>query len=251
VLFVAHGAPPILDDARWQRELSTWAASLPRPRALLVVSAHWESRPLTLSATQPVPLVYDFYGFPRRYYELTYAAPPAVALASRLEALLGEAKQPVQRSDRGLDHGAWVPLRLMYPEADVPVLQLSLPSLEPTELFDLGQHLAPLRDEGVLLVTSGFITHNLGAVDWSELGAVPSWASEFDEWVAQCLAQWDVDALLDYRRRAPGVTRALPTVEHFVPLLLALGAATSGVPPRFPLSGFWLGSLSRRSVEFA
>ena len=138
----------------------------------------------------------------------------------------------------------------MYPEADVPVLQVSLPSEDPKELFALGKTLAPLRDEGVLLVGSGFITHNLRAVDWHGQSPPPSWAVEFDQWAAKALTSRDSDALLDYERKGPGVRMALPTREHFVPLFVALGASGGSDAVSFPIEGFWLGSLTRRSVQF-
>jgi 4,5-DOPA dioxygenase extradiol len=250
-LFLAHGAPPLLDDARWVGQLRAWALSLARPRAILMLSAHWEQRPVTIGATTPVPLIYDFFGFPARYYQQQYAAPGAPDLAARVRALL-EPREPVLEDPRrGLDHGAYVPLVAMYPEADVPVLQVSLPTLDPSALFALGRQLAPLRDEGVLVIGSGFLTHNLRAVDWNPDAPVPGWAAEFDQWAADVLVRKDVDSLLDYRRRAPGVRYALPTQEHFVPVVVALGAAIDDVAPiRFPIEGFWLGSMTRRSAEF-
>jgi 4,5-DOPA dioxygenase extradiol len=138
----------------------------------------------------------------------------------------------------------------MYPKADVPVLQMSLPSLDARRVFELGRTLAPLRDEGVLLVGSGFLTHNLGAADLRGRSPAPLWAKEFDEWAADALSRRDVDALLDYRARAPGVDLALPTHEHFVPVLAALGAAAHEEAPKFPVQGFAYGSMTRRSVQW-
>jgi 4,5-DOPA dioxygenase extradiol len=166
--------------------------------------------------------------------------------------LLGGAHAVADEPERGLDHGAYVPLVAMYPDADVPVLQASLPTLEPAELVRLGRALAPLRDEGVLIVGSGFLTHNPRAIDTRAEAPVPGWASDFDAWAGDALARRDVDALVDYRRLAPGVRQSLPTHEHFVPVLVALGAALEGEGGvRFPIGGFWLGSMTRRSVEFA
>jgi 4,5-DOPA dioxygenase extradiol len=251
-IFVAHGAPPLLDDQPWMAELNAWAGRLPRPRSILMLSAHWEQRPITLGATTTAPLVYDFYGFPRRYYEQQYPAPGAPGLAARVRQLLAPGDRVVDDPDRGLDHGAYVPLVAMYPHADVPVLQVSLPSLDPTELFALGRKLAPLRDEGVLLVGSGFLTHNLRAIDFRPDAESPAWAVEFDAWAKDALERKDVDALLDYRRRAPGVRLALPTTEHFVPVLVTLGAAAEDPADAvaFPIEGFWGGSATKRSVEF-
>jgi 4,5-DOPA dioxygenase extradiol len=248
-LFVAHGAPPLLDDARWVRELAGWASGIARPRAVLMISAHWENRPLTIGATKSVPLIYDFYGFPERYYDQQYPAPGAPALAARLRELL-RGQTVAEEPERGLDHGAYVPLVAMYPDAGVPVLQVSLPSEEPAELFAIGRALQPLRDEGVLIIGSGFITHNLRAVDWGSSPVTPAWAMEFDRWVGDAIARYDVDSLLDYRQKAPGVRIALPTREHFIPLLVAFGASAEGESVAFPIDGFWLGSLTRRSVQF-
>jgi 4,5-DOPA dioxygenase extradiol len=215
-----------------------------------MVSAHWEARPATLGATTTVPLIYDFYGFPEHYYRQQYAAPGAPELAERVRALLRTSTLgPVQDEPRrGLDHGAYIPLVAMYPKADVPVLQLSLPSLDAKALLAFGQALEPLRNEGVLIIGSGFLTHNLRRVDWSGTQAPPAWATDFDAWCADVLTRHDIDALADYRNKAPGVDIALPTHEHFSPLAVAVGAAQADAV-RFPISGFWLGTLTRRSVQ--
>jgi len=249
-IFVAHGAPPLLDDALWMSELRGWAESMPRPTAILMVSAHWEQRPVTLGATSTVPLVYDFYGFPKRYYETTYPAPGAPRLASRVRQLLSGSHSVSDAPARGLDHGAYVPLVAMLPEADIPVLQMSIPTMDPAPLVALGRALAPLRDEGVLIVGSGFIVHNLRAARPGSPGA-PQWAIDFDAWTAQALAKRDVDALIQYRTLAPGVEMALPTHEHFVPLLIAFGASLDrSEAVTFPITGLWWGAFTKRSAQF-
>jgi 4,5-DOPA dioxygenase extradiol len=186
VIFVAHGAPILLDDSGWMAELRSWARAMPKPRSILMVSAHWEERPATLGATRPTPLVYDFYGFPVRFYQTTYPCPGTPELADRVGGLLG-AKGIPSGSDpsRGLDHGAYVPLVAMYPEADVPVLQVSMPGLDPAGLFEFGRALAPLRDEGVLVFGSGFLTHNMS---YGFRSGTPAWAREFDSWAGEALA---------------------------------------------------------------
>ena len=249
-LYLGHGAPPLVDDPIWPGELAAWAAALPRPKAILVILAHWESAPLTIGATTPVPLVYDFSGFPEKYYRVTYPAPGAPALARRVRQLVG-AQTPVgEEPARGLDHGAYVPLTVMYPQADVPVLQISMPSLNATQLLTLGRQLAPLRDEGVLIMGSGFLTHGLPFLtDFRPDAPPPGWSKEFDAWAAETLARGDVDALVDYRRTAPRLPYAHPTVDHFVPLFVALGASLDETP-RTVIDGYFLG-LSKRSVEFA
>lgn len=249
-IFIAHGAPPLLDDQQWVKELHTWASQLPRPKAVLMISAHWEERPLTIGATTTVPLIYDFYGFPRHHYEQKYPAPGAPELAQRIRAMLKGSQPVTDEPERGLDHGAYVPLVAMYPAADIPVLQISLPTENPRQLFELGRSLRPLRDEGVLIAGSGFITHNLRTLDWSGTTPPPAWAKEFDQWTSEALVRRDVDTLLDYQEKGPGSQIALPTREHFIPLLVSLGAAAEDEKVTFPISGFWMGSLTRRSVQF-
>ncbi|MEZ5402580.1 MAG: class III extradiol ring-cleavage dioxygenase [Bryobacteraceae bacterium] len=246
-IFLAHGSPLLTTDAAWVGELAAWSAALPRPESILMLSAHWEQRPVTIGATRSVPLVHDFHGCPREFYEVTYPAPGAPALAARVRQLLRESGTS-EAPTRGLDHGAYVPLLAMYPQADVPALQVSLPAMDPRTLLELGRALRPLRDEGVLIVGSGFLTHNLRKVDWSNSGA-PQWAVEFDEWAADALARRDVDAMLDYRAKAPGVSVALPTQEHFVPVLVAMGAGVEDAAT-FPITGFTYGSFTKRSVQF-
>jgi 4,5-DOPA dioxygenase extradiol len=246
-LFLSHGAPPLVDDERWVSQLKELTATLEKPTAILMASAHWESAPLMLGATETVPLTYDFGGFEQRYYETQYRAPGAPALAAKIESLMPD-DEHVTRTNRGLDHGAYVPLTVMYPDADIPVLQMSLPSLEPDRLLDLGRRLAPLRDDGVLIVGSGFTTHGLPFLrDWRTDAPAPGWSREFDAWTHETLARGAVDELADFRSKAPGMPYAHPTIEHFAPMFLALGA--SGDPERAPdqpLDGFWMG-LSKRS----
>jgi len=245
-IFAAHGAPVLLDDAVWVGELAAWARAMPRPKAVLVVSAHWSNRPITLGATRPVPLVYDFSGFPDRYYEVKYPAPGAPALAARIKELVHE---PIAGSDRGLDHGAYVPLVAMYPQADVPVLQLSMPGLDAQALVMLGRALAPLRDEGVLLFGSGFLTHNMR---FAFQPGTPAWAREFDDWAESAITKMDIDALVDFRARAPAAKMALPTWEHYAPLLVAAGASGPAPKVTYPITGWWMdGAFSRRSVQIA
>jgi len=232
-------------------ELHDWATALPRPKAVLMISAHWEAKPLTIGATTTVPLLYDFYGFPEPFYKVEYAAPGAPQLAQRVRELLGSSQRVAEEPDRGLDHGAYVPMAAMYPDADVPVLQVSLPTMDAAALFELGRSLAPLRDEGVLIVGSGFITHNMRSIDMQPNASTPSWASDFDSWSADVLTRHDADSLVTYRQTAPGVQYALPTHEHFVPAVVAMGAAIDGAnDTAFPIEGFLMGSFTKRSVQF-
>ncbi len=254
-LYLSHGAPPLADDPIWPGELARWSASLTRPEAILMVSAHWEDAPIAISSTTGAPLVYDFWGFPEHYYQVRYDAPPAPALADSVVAMLSTPATSVQRVEsRGLDHGAYVPLVEMYPEADIPVLQLSLPTLDPSRLFDIGRRLAPLRDEGVLIVGSGFTTHNLRLAVWGDTaGAAPGWSQEFDAWAAEAMADGDIEALLRFASSAPNASVAHPRSEHWAPLYVALGAADAtagGMSAQSVIDGFWYG-LSKRSWQLS
>lgn len=247
-LYLGHAAPPVLDDAVWPAELAAWGQRLARPKAILVVSAHWESAPLTIGATRTIPLVYDFYGFPQRYYEIVYPSPGAPELAARVTQLLADLTPVASDALRGLDHGAYVPLLFMYPDADVPVLQISMPSEDPRALLEIGRRLAPLRDEGVLIIGSGFLTHSFAAFHEN---TTPRAILEFDHWAAEALERKDLDTLLDYRRTAPALSYAHRTVDHFVPLFIALGASLeSGADASTAIDGFWFGN-SKRSLELS
>jgi 4,5-DOPA dioxygenase extradiol len=253
-LYLSHGAPPLFDDALWIRQLFDWSQSLPKPTAVLIVSAHWESAPLTLSAPGAgTPLVYDFGGFDQRYFSMTYETPDAGPLAARVDAAMPDAEPVHQHASRGLDHGAWVPLKVMYPYADVPVLQLSMPTHDPARLLDIGRRLRALRDEGVLVIGSGFMTHGLPFLTREAFAhnVVPGWSADFDHWAADALSRGDVDALADYRHQAPGLPYAHPTVEHYTPLFVTLGAAADPEQPvTTTVEGYQFG-LSKRSFQVA
>lgn len=251
-LYIGHGAPMLLDDPLWSSQLTSIARGLPRPKAILIVSAHWESAPITLSNAQAnAPLVYDFYGFEQKYYEMTYDSPDSSALAAKVAALMPKS-EPVHQSNRGLDHGAWVPLKIMYPNADIPVLQMSMPTSNPYQLMALGKRLQPLRDEGVLIIGSGFMTHGLPFLrDWRMDATAPTWSSDFDSWAAQALASGDVNELANFKTLAPGMPYAHPTVEHFTPLFITLGASQSpDKAPKTLIEGYFMG-LSKRSILVA
>jgi 4,5-DOPA dioxygenase extradiol len=247
-IYLSHGAPPLADDAIWPGQLADWAAQLPKPTSVLMVSAHWEAAPLALGATRTAPLVYDFWGFPEKYHTVRYPAPGAPELAGDVRKLLRAAGTPVEDiPDRGLDHGAYVPLVEMYPAADVPVLQVSMPTLDPEGLYQIGRKLAPLRDQGVLIVGSGFFTHNLRAMSLD--GQVSPVMSEFDHWGQEALAHGDLDGLLDFQHQAPAARQAHPRTEHFAPLFVTLGAADGDLTAaRSVIDGFWLG-LAKRSIQ--
>ena len=226
-------------------------SDLPRPKAILIVSAHWESAPVSLSASG-AELVYDFGGFDPKYYRMTYRTPDATALAERIAKLMPATEPVHQHTSRGLDHGAWVPLKIMYPDADIPVLQMSLPTHDPDRLLKLGERLRPLRDEGVLIIGSGFLTHGLPFLKEFRIdAAVPQWSADFDQWAAEAMTRGDVDELSSYLSKAPGLPYAHPTVEHYSPLFVTLGAATDpGAAGIQVIDGFWMG-LSKRSLLVA
>jgi 4,5-DOPA dioxygenase extradiol len=211
-LYISHGAPPLFDDPLWISELFAWSQALPKPTAILIVSAHWEAAPLSLSASGS-PLVYDFGGFHPRYYRMTYPTPDASALAARVSAAMPATEPVHERAGRGLDHGAWVPLKIMYP--------------------------------------SGFMTHGLPFLSREAFtrNVVPSWSAEFDHWAADALSRGDVDTLAAYQDKAPGLPYAHPTVEHYTPLFITLGAAaTPDEPVQTAIEGYQFG-LSKRSFQ--
>jgi 4,5-DOPA dioxygenase extradiol len=252
-LYLSHGAPVLFEMTEWMGRLHDWARALPKPTAVLVVSAHWEAAPLSISSSAASELVYDFGGFDPLYYQMRYDTPDATELAADLAALMPHTEPIHQHAGRGLDHGAWVPLKVMYPAADIPVLQLSMPTHDPARLLSLGRRLLPLREQGVLVIGSGYLTHGLPYLDWRNLKnhPVPGWSADFDAWAADALARGDVDELAAFRTHAPGMPYAHPTVEHFTPLFVTLGASSDpSAAPTTVIDGHGLG-LSRRSIQAA
>jgi len=227
-LFLSHGAPTLpIDPSLPSGDFAALATRLPRPASVLMLSAHWGTQqPVASTSTQP-ETIHDFYGFPRALHEIAYPAPGAPDVAQRAAALLHDHGIAAATQPHGLDHGAWVPMLLMYPQADVPIAQLSIqPRADAAHHFALGRALRALRDDGVMLIGSGQITHNLREADFS---ARPEDAdprvAEFTGWFDARLAARDIDALLDYRRRAPHAQWMHPTDEHLLPVFAALGAA--------------------------
>jgi len=251
VVFVSHGAPTMALDQAAGADFARLAQALPKPRAVLVVSAHWLDAPATIGTRSQRELMYDFSGFPAELYRVRYEAPAAADVADELLRHVPS----LQRADaRPWDHGVWVPLVHMYEHADVPVLQVSVPyRWSPQQLFELGRSLAPLRQQGVLVLGSGGMVHNLGRLDWNGGGKPPAWAVNFEGWVRERLRSGDMDGLLAYREKAPDLQLAHPTDDHFLPLLVAAGAAAAAgtpAPVTFPIEGFEFGSLSRLAVRF-
>ncbi|MNH02924.1 LigB family dioxygenase [compost metagenome] len=250
-LFISHGSPMLaLHPGASGPALASLANALPRPTAIVVVSAHWESQELLVTGAARPETWHDFHGFPPALYAVQYPAPGEPELAARVSKLLNSAGLPARPDPhRPFDHGAWVPLSLMYPDASIPVIQVSLPSqMGPALQLKVGQALAGLRSEDILLVGSGSITHNLGELDWhAGPDVIEPWALAFRDWVVQRLAESDQAALLDYRRQAPFAVRNHPSDEHLLPLFFALGAGD-----RFGVvhQGFTLGALGMDIYRF-
>lgn len=226
-IFVSHGSPTLLfDDVPARNFLIDLGQSLPRPKAILVVSAHWETNIPAVNAVAVNETIHDFGGFPQILFDQRYPAPGDAALAERIARMILAAGLPAGiDTARGLDHGAWVPLKLMYPANDIPVLQLSVQThLGPKHHYKLGQALQPLVDDGVLILGSGSFTHDLRSVDWRGNNEAPDWVTEYADWVAAALAEGRIEDLINYRSLAPYAARNHPTEEHFLPLFVTLGA---------------------------
>ena len=237
VLFLSHGAPNLVLHATAARDfLARLGRDLPRPKAILVISAHFMTREPALSADAAPAMIYDFGGFEPELREIVYPAPGEPALATRAVAALDAAGIPAHAmSNRGYDHGTWVPLALMYPEADIPVVQVSIqPKAGPEHHLALGKALAPLSEDGVLIIGSGALTHNLHELFGNGYGLhdpAPGWVTEFGDWMSARIEDGRTDDLLAYRARAPHGARNHPTEDHILPLHVALGAA-AGRPGR-------------------
>jgi 4,5-DOPA dioxygenase extradiol len=253
VLFVSHGAPTFaLEPGRLGPRLTAVGEHLAKPRAVLVVSPHWMTRGVRVATTAAPQTVHDFGGFDRALYRIQYPAPGHPELAARTIEVLRAAGWPAEAdAAQGLDHGAWVPIRFLYPDADVPVFQVSLPSsLTAQQAYALGQALQPLREEGVLIVGSGSLTHNLYEFRRAGDGEEADYAREFAAWVRQAVETRDDERLVDTLRIAPHAQRAHPTAEHFLPLLVAAGAASADEPVETLEGGITYGVLSMDSYLF-
>jgi 4,5-DOPA dioxygenase extradiol len=248
VLFLGHGNPmrALRDDA-FSRTLGALGRRLGKPRAILCVSAHWLTRGPGVTAAERPRTIHDFGGFPPELYAVEYPAPGSPALAARVRELVPEAEPD---ADRGLDHGAWSVLRHMYPGADVPVVQLGVAVRSPGSFhLELGRRLAPLREEGILVVGSGNVVHNLAEIDWDERAPGRPWAAEFDAFVKRTTEAGDAEALAGDPEGMPGGALSVPTPDHWYPYLTALGAA-DGDAPRWEYEGLEHASLSMRCASF-
>ncbi len=246
-VFIGHGSPMnIVADNSYTRDLERLGSALARPRAVLVVSAHWLTRGTFVGVDETNITLHDFHGFPDELYSRRYPAPGAPRVALRVMQLSGGAVKP---AEHGLDHAAWAPLSRIWPDADVPVLELSLDLSEPAAAhYELGRRLAPLRDEGVLLMGSGNVVHNLFAIDWDEEAEPADWATAFDDFVAGAVAEGRHDELVDYLSHPLG-RRAAPTPDHFLPLLYVLAAQAPGEAVTTVHAGIQHGSVSMRCLR--
>lgn len=250
--FIAHGAPTlVIEQNGYTRFLHRLAGQLPRPRAVAVFSAHWEHEIQQVSGAADYETIYDFYGFPPGLYQIRYPAKGDGQIAGEVRDLFAE--QGIRcdiDSTRGLDHGAWVVLKLLYPEADIPVVALSVnPALPPAEQYRIGQALGKLRRQNVLILGSGGTVHNLRRLDWDGTEAA-EWAVRFDDWIKERLERWDLEELFDYEGKAPHGLEAVPRSEHFVPLLIAMGAADDSRSASLLYREFQYGSLSLSCWRF-
>lgn len=254
-LFVAHASPMLaLEREGHARALSAFGERFPEPAGIAIVSAHWEAPgPIRVTAAPRPSLIYDFGGFPRPLYEMTYPAPGSPALAREIVGLLEGAGIPaVEEPRRGWDHGVWIPLRLLYPAASVPIVEISLPvPREPELVAEAGRSIAPLRDRGILPVGSGGIVHNLrlARLDRKE-GPADEWARRFDGWVREKVLRRDLPGLFSYRDQAPDAERAVAESEHFDPIFFVLGAARGDDDLEEVSRGFEYGNLSLSSYAF-
>jgi 4,5-DOPA dioxygenase extradiol len=247
-LFVGHGNPMnAIEDNEFSRAWSAAATALPRPRAILCVSAHWETDGVAVTAMAQPRTIHDFYGFPRALFEVQYPAPGSPALAGQVHTLGLQSEARLDQS-WGLDHGAWSVLCRMFPDADIPVVQLSLDRRRDAAAhYELGRELRALREDGVLILGSGNIVHNLGVMVWRD--AAFDWALEFDAKVADFIRAGDHHAVIHYERHGRPAEMAVNTAEHYLPLLYVLGAQHEGEPVAFFADKVWGGSLSMRSVR--
>lgn len=253
-VFVSHGAPTMPLDAIAARDfLSGLGTTLGKPKAILAVSAHWENAEAHVSAATRPETIHDFYGFPEALYRMSYPAPGAPDLARRASELLDKNGISAQvHPTRGLDHGAWVPLLLMYPDADIPVTQLSVqPPLGTLHHFAMGEALRTLREEGVLILASGGATHNLREFGRHGMNAAPpAWVTAFQEWLAQTIESGTKEEFLQYRQRAPEAVRNHPSEEHFLPIYVAAGAGTPGTHGRRIHRSYSFGTFAMDAYRF-
>ncbi|WP_342431422.1 class III extradiol ring-cleavage dioxygenase [Neobacillus sp. FSL H8-0543] len=253
--FIAHGAPLIaVENNEYTQFINQLGQSLPRPKAIILFSAHWESRTQKVSEVDTYDTIYDFGGFDPALYTIKYPAKGDQQISQEIKDLFTANGVPFEvESKRGLDHGAWVVLRLLYPEADIPVIAMSVnQQLSPAEQYKIGKSLSALREKDVLIIGSGGTVHNLRILDWADNGKIQQWSLEFDDWLAHHLHNWDIDAVFEYGTLAPNAEIAVPPYgkEHFIPLLYAMGAADISRKAKLLHRSYRYGTLSHSVWQF-
>lgn len=253
-LFLGHGAPNIIyDNNEYTNFLKGYGKALKKPKAVVIFSAHYEAPIQRIGAAEHYDMIYDFYGFPRELYTIKYNAASDLNLANKVSSLL--AKNNISNKldyERGIDHGAWTMLKLIFPEIDIPVVTMSVNiDLSNEEQYNIGKSLEALRQDDVLIIGSGGIVHNLGLVDFGAGNEVHTWASEFNKWIEKKVLSWDLPSMLNYEKLAPNTSLAVPRNEHFVPLLLAMGACDSTRSAKLLKRIYQYGNLSLDFWEFS
>lgn len=253
--FIAHGAPLLaIENNEYTQFLNQLGQNLPRPKAIVLFSAHWESHFQKVSEVEEYDTIYDFGGFDPKLYTIKYPAPGDLGAAQEIKDLFTANGIPFQvENKRGLDHGAWVVLRMIYPNADVPVIAMSVnPNLSPEEQYKIGKSLTALREKDILIIGSGGTVHNLRAVNFADNGQIDQWAVEFDDWLAHHLYHWDLESLFKYASLAPNAEYAVPRFgnEHFIPIFYAMGAADESRNAKLLHRSFRYGNLSHSVWQF-
>ncbi len=251
VIFLGHGSPMnAIASNEFTDQLRIIGKELPKPRAILMISAHWETQGTWITAMDKPKTIHDFYGFPKELYEIQYPAPGSPHLANEIVELIGESVK-LDHDNWGLDHGTWSLLKFMYPEANIPVLQLSLDIRKPPQYhFDLGKKLKVLRNQGVLIIGSGNIVHNLKTISWSEDAPVADWAIEYDELIKEKLINREFNYLINDFQSMDIGKMSVPSVEHYLPLLYVIGASDENDILKFDFEGIQNASISMRSFSF-
>jgi 4,5-DOPA dioxygenase extradiol len=254
-LFIAHGSPMLaIEDNVYTQQLQKLGQSLPKPDAIVIFSAHWVSRELQVSGTEGThPMIYDFGGFPQALFEVVYPAKGSPQVADKVLQLFKESGIAAQKNiGRGMDHGIWVPLKHLYPDADIPVIGISVnPLLPPKDQYNIGKAVSALLGNNILVIGSGVTVHNFRAIRFESPESMDDWAKEFDDWLISHIREWDTEALFDYLAQAPHAALATPDYEHFLPLFIAMGSGDAARQPKLIHQSYQYGSLSHVIIQFA
>jgi 4,5-DOPA dioxygenase extradiol len=252
-LFIAHGAPTIvIEDNEYTKFLKNYSAGIKRPKAIIVFSAHWEASVQLIGGSPSYEMIYDFFGFPRELYSITYDSASDIPTAQAIQKLLSENNVPSKIDEsRGIDHGAWTILKLMYPDTDIPIITMSVNTkLMPEEQYEIGKSLSKLKEEDYLIICSGGIVHNFSKVRFNGSENVDGWAADFNNWIMEKIYKWDMEELFNYEKLAPNAKLAVPRNEHFINLLIALGTGNNKKKANLLKSVYQFGNLSLDFWEF-